>query len=164
METCSVDILLKLTEYYLSMSLYETAKFYAERLYYAQSNPQHLHLLASCFYRSGKVKQTYLLLQESDWAPNRYLLALSCFSLGKYSEAERALIPGSNRQPREFTAELLSSVPGNAAGLYLLGNICRRECRIDAAIDFFKLSIKVSKLSFCLLLVRNNYFYKNVNR
>lgn len=55
-------------------------------------------------------------------AGSRYLLAQCCFSLGKYAEAEEALLGPA--QP-SYLPSGGSTTPGGAAGLYLLGRICR---------------------------------------
>ena len=70
----TVPLLKNLTEHYLSIYLYETAKFYAERLYYEQPSEANLNTFAHTFYRQGKMKQTYLMLRDSTSPENRYLL------------------------------------------------------------------------------------------
>eukprot|EP01041_Mallomonas_annulata_P007385 gene7385-15078_t len=142
MET-SVDILSRLVEHYLSANLYDTARFYAERLYYENPTPQTLYRLANCYFREGKMNQTCLILQDSEWTENRYLYAHACFAIGKFSDAEKALVPSQNFSPKDLTQETIMKVPGGAAGLYLLGNICRREHRTEAAIEYFKYSLKL---------------------
>lgn len=139
------DILRHLVVQNLSLFLYDNAKFYAERLYYEDPQPENLHLLGQSYFRQGKIKQTYLILQHSNWPTNRYLFALSCISLGKLNEAERALLSptagkilGSKSPLKDVT-----SVPGGAAGYYLLGLICRKEQRKEAAIEYFQKSLQI---------------------
>lgn len=151
-ENCS-HILARLAEHYLSIFLYDTARFYAERCYYENPNPQSLNLLAQCFLREGKSKQAYLILLDSELPANRYLFALSCVSLHKYGEAEKALLPPNVMGPNDFSTELYSKVPGGGAGLYLLGVICRRESRIESAIEYFKMSLKVTVSSVYFICV-----------
>ena len=91
--TCSA-VLQSLVEQHLSLFLYEDAKFYAERLYYEDPRPEHLHLLAQSYFRQGKIKQAYLILQTSNLLANLYLFALCCTQLGKFNEAENALLKG----------------------------------------------------------------------
>jgi tetratricopeptide (TPR) repeat protein len=137
------DVLSQLIQQNLELCLYDTAQFYAERLYYEQPNVDNLYLLAQCFYKQGKIKQTYLLLQGCETLQARYLLAIVCVSLRKYREAERALI--RNPVPANAIASLsTASIPGGAAGFYLLGNICRAENRRDAAIAYFQAALQVS--------------------
>ena len=58
-------IMRNLTEQYLSMFRYESARFWAERLYYENPSEENLHLWANTYYRQGKTKQTYLMLKYS---------------------------------------------------------------------------------------------------
>ena len=67
-------VLRRLTEYYLSIYLYETARFYAERLYYEEPSERNLNVWAHTYYQQGKMKQTYLMLKDSSSMENRYLL------------------------------------------------------------------------------------------
>lgn len=133
------DLVLK----YQSIFQYEAAKFFAERLYYENPSPENLNLMAQCFFRMGKLKQTYHILHECTDPANRYLLALVCIAIGKLPEAERALSPSLQQDPEKLTQQQLSEVPEGAAGLYLLGRIARRgQCR-DAALFYFRKAIEV---------------------
>lgn len=132
------DALRQLVDQNMALYLFDDAIFYAERLYCESHSPEHLNLIAQCFFKQGKMKQTYLLLQFSEYHPNRYLFALTCISLGKFKEAEKSLLP--TLETDNFDPE---DVPGGAAGLYLLGIICRRENRRESAVRFFKLSLQV---------------------
>lgn len=139
-----IEILRHLIEANLSIFLFDNAKFYAERLYYEDPCEAHLHLLAQCHFRQGKIKQTYLILQGSTSSDNRYLFALACISINKLQEAEMALLGKIHSQPlQSFTAEQGYNVPGQAAGVYLLGLICKKQQRKDSAIEFLKLSLKM---------------------
>jgi tetratricopeptide (TPR) repeat protein len=139
------SILSRLVESYFGLFLYDTATFYAERLHYENPSNQSLNLLAQCYFRQGKMKQTCLILKDSDWPDNRYLYALACLSLPapKLSDAERVLSPSIDMNPQDFTTEMINKVPKGSAGLYLLGNICRRGHRLDAAASYYKWSLKV---------------------
>lgn len=134
------DVLRHLVVQNLSLFLYENAKFYAERLYYEEPQPENLHLLAQSYFRQGKIKQTYLILQNSDLPSNRYLLAIACISLGKFNEAEKALLLSVKTKLKPDQAV---DIPGGAAGLYLLGIICRKEQRLEAAVEYFQRSLEV---------------------
>ena len=131
--------------------LYENAKFYAERLFAEYPIAEHLHLLAEIYFKQGKTKQTYLILQSSTYQPSRYLFAVACIALGKFSEAERALLPVSYMQPQSMTTEIVDQIPGGAAGLYLLGVICRKEHRFPAAIDYFHKSLHKDPSMWCAI-------------
>lgn len=146
------QIFRNLVEKNLSCFVFENAYFYAERLFYENPSPENLNILAQCYYRNGKLKQTYLLLKESTHAANRYLYALSCIGLKKYKEAENALLLDlqieNNIDPHRLTETEIESIPGNSTGLYLLGIIARKEQRKEIAIAYFQRSLDVSDLIF----------------
>lgn len=143
------------SEFYLSKNLYETAKFYAERAYYEDRSPTHLYQLAQCYYRLGKVKQTYLILQETVYSScqeAKYLFAQTCLALGKLTEAEAVLVD----QPAflsldSINANQFSSTPGGAAGVYLLGVICKRQQRLEFAQRYLLTALQVSYPPFLAL-------------
>ena len=140
----STEVLLRqLIEQNLSLFLYDDAKFYAERLYYESKSEENIHMLAQCYFRQGKITQAYLILQDGQsMVSNRYLLATCCVQLDKLEEAERALLPYPHCQPQALTHRMISEIPGGAAGLFLLGKICKKGQRKDAAIKYFKLSLE----------------------
>lgn len=150
----STDALLQsLVTYSFSAHLHENALFYAERLFYESPTAQNLNLLAQCYFRLGKHKQAYLILHGAGKAlndVNRYLLSLACVELNKYEEAEAVLKPKS---VEKVTFDSLLEVPGGAAGVYLLGRICRREQRRDMAIDYYKICLQVGSFANKRLLV-----------
>ena len=73
----------------------------------------------------------------------RFLFAKCCLALSKYTEAEKALSLSNNMHPRHITESDLVKIPGGAGGLYLLGEICRREQRKEYAIEYFRQALKV---------------------
>ena len=127
----------------LGLCLYDDAIFFAERLHSEHPHPDNLNLLAQIYFRKGKMKQTYLILQQSTTPSNRYLLAQACIQLRKYNEAEMALTSNQSLDPKAMTIDSALEVPGQAAGLYLLGIACKQQHRRDAAIEYFKQSLKV---------------------
>jgi anaphase-promoting complex subunit 3 len=164
------DVLRQLIEQHSAWCLYESAQFYAERLYYENPGPESVYLLAQCFYKQGKLKQAYILLHGCDLLPARYLFAVVCVALKKFKEAERALltkppsssnnngnnnnstsnnnnnstsIDSNNNNNSNCNSGGNDGVPGGAAGLYLLGYICRVENRRDAAIAYYQASLQV---------------------
>ena len=147
----ATSVLRQLIQASLAGYLYENAKFYAERLFAEYPIAEHLHLLAEIYFKQGKTKQTYLILQSSTYQPSRYLFAVACIALGKFSEAERALLPVSYMQPQSMTTEIVDQIPGGAAGLYLLGVICRKEHRFPAAIDYFHKSLQKDPSMWCAI-------------
>lgn len=102
----------------------------------------------------------------------RYLLAKCCFDLGHYGEAEEALLRHAREQFSKCVArgevkirsgnrnEALDAwiisygsydtsacpIPNGAAGLNLLGNICRRSNRRHRAMEYYRLSLKLDPL------------------
>ena len=129
---------------YLSCYQFETAQFYAERAYYENQTEGHLQVLAECNLQQGKYKQASLILQNGTSKTNRYLLALCCIQLGKYAEAEAALLPGQYvAHNRAISNEVVSTVAGGIAGLYLLGRVCKLENRSEEAIAYFNKCLEV---------------------
>jgi len=143
------SIWLSLTEKYLASNMYETALFYAERLHYENRSPESLYMLALVYYRMGKIKQTYLILQgskNSTAIQNKYLFALACVALHKYEEAETVLYKDYRLAAHDKIVKdcLQNKIPGGAEGVYLMGKICRRLQRMDSAAHFYKLALQVS--------------------
>jgi tetratricopeptide (TPR) repeat protein len=140
-----------LIEYYFSCFQYETARFYCERFYYEDSSSSEaLSLLVRCYYALGKLKQAYMILSQSPFInslENKYFFALICYQLGKYDEAE-FILHNNNRTATasydELTKENMSSIPGGALGLLLMGKICRKQQRKDLAIKYLQLSLQVT--------------------
>lgn len=159
-----------MVEGYLAVSLFETARFYSERLLSCCCNgisnkierkysyDSSLHQLALCYFRMGKLQQTYLMLLDhcssmtsspTTSSPelaekykytledNKYLFALACFGLEKIAEAERALLSIPLPNIAVSKRLLKSSI------LHLLGKICRRQHRREVAVEYFMHSLKV---------------------
>lgn len=138
-----------LTEKYLASNLYETALFYAERLYYENPTQENVYMLALCYYRMGKVKQTYLILQDCKYTSavqNKYLFALACVSLHKFEEAETVLYKDYKLATNQKINRdcLQHKIPGGAEGVYLMGKVCRRLQRNESAIQFYRIALQVS--------------------
>jgi len=134
---------------YLTGNVLDSAKFYAERLYYEAPSADSLYLLALCYFRSGKYKQTYLILQDcirsstTGASLNKYLFALACNELDRLEEGEQALSPHKHKTVDSITLEAVSATPGGAEGVYLLGKLCRRQHRKEMAVMYYKLSLKM---------------------
>ena len=75
------------------------------------------------------------MLSGATRAENRYLLACCCFQLGRLVEAESALLGGEGHHIDDVDA--IRNVPKGAAGLYLLGKVCRRGNRKQQAVACF---------------------------
>lgn len=161
------SLLMSLVDHYLQYFNYVTALFYAERLYHSYPSQEHLFLLSKCYYLQGKYKQVYYLLRNSSSSSsspsisttttsatsssysNRYLFALVCYQLKKYSECEETLLPYQLFNPLNMTTDDVTQIPGGSNGLYLLGLVCRKEQRKSYAIKYFEkcLEVRVEKLS-----------------
>lgn len=96
---------------------------------------ENVYLLAKCYHHSGRVNQAIAVLEGSKRAQNRYLLAVCCFQQGKLIEAENALRGDGDHHFVDVQAS--EQIPNGAAGLYLMGRICRRANRREQAIMFF---------------------------
>ncbi|KAF4325024.1 hypothetical protein BBO99_00000618 [Phytophthora kernoviae] len=70
---------------------------------------------------------------------NRYLLACCSFEQGQFTEAENALLGGEDIDDQDA----LDNVPAGAAGLYLLGRVCRRGSRRQQAVACFVKSLEI---------------------
>ena len=111
----------------LASYIYDNAIFLAERLYAQAPLPENLFLLATCLYRSGQQKRVVHLLRDAPRIDSiRYLLSLCHFELGNIDAAESALV--GDKRLGSYT-----DVPNGAAGLHLLGQICR-YCHAQRAI------------------------------
>jgi tetratricopeptide (TPR) repeat protein len=137
-----------LSQKYLELNLIESARFYAERAWYQTPSEDNVYQLAQCYYREGKIKQTYLILQDSKFTSHKaskYLFAMSCLSLGKLEEGERILLPGSRFMSLDnINSETFLDIPGEAAGVFLLGKICKRQQRKEMARKCFEIAFEVS--------------------
>lgn len=69
----------------------------------------------------------------------RYLFAVCCVELGKYTEAEAALLPNNDAE----------KVPNGAAGLYLLGKVYQLSNRHTAAITNFRNALHADPMMWC---------------
>eukprot|EP00898_Chlorokybus_atmophyticus_P000631 jgi/Chlat1/1569/Chrsp123S01830 len=126
----------------LSCHLYANATWLCERLHAARGHDDEAaaHLLATCYYRAGKIYKALLVLKGTTSPNCRYLYGLCCLQTGKLAEAESALTPppGSHGQ-----------VPRGAAGHYLLGLICKQSSRREAAIQQFTTALSLDRSLWC---------------
>lgn len=150
--SCRKIVWKDLVQHYQKLHLYDTARFYAERAWYDVPTPEHAYQLAQIYYLQGKINQCYLILHDSKTGKhtqNQYLLAMCCVSLNKFEEAESILSPkhrfSSVHETFSLSEEELQAVPGGAAGLFLLGKLCRRQQRHELAAAYYKYAIEVSR-------------------
>ncbi|TMW60581.1 hypothetical protein Poli38472_000623 [Pythium oligandrum] len=129
-------------QHYLELHLHDNAIFLAERLVAHNRAEENLLQLATCYYRAGKVARAIAVLENAKRPENRYLLALCCFQQNKLVEAENALQSGESR-PYMGNTISIENVPNGAAGMYLMGRICRRANRRQQAIDYFTKALEM---------------------
>lgn len=130
----------------LNFYAYEDAIFLAERLCAEVETAESLYLLATCYYRSGRLNEAYWLLNTKGASnqKSKYLLAKCAYELKHYSEAENILC--QNKTPRtqkdlesickEYGLELSGFV------MQLLSKICKQTERISLANDCSRTSLR----------------------
>ncbi|XP_060584098.1 cell division cycle protein 27 homolog [Ruditapes philippinarum] len=127
---------------------YRDATFLAERLCAEVVSDETLYLLATCYFRSGKQRQTYALLQKRGYnSPElKYLYAKCCMHVEKFSDAEFVL--AGNILTRQKTMEDIEKEFGNLAShvFNVLGAIYTRTDRNQKAIECYKKSLKLNPL------------------
>ncbi|KOX68019.1 Cell division cycle protein 27 like protein [Melipona quadrifasciata] len=105
-----------------------------------------LFLLATCYYRSGRIRQAYALLSKK--APNsaqcRFLLAKCCYDLEKYAEAEAAIIGGYYKQLKNLE-EIATQFGEHACfSLQIIAKIYYKMMRTAKGNDAHKLALKLN--------------------
>uniref|UniRef100_K3W6X7 Cdc23 domain-containing protein n=1 Tax=Globisporangium ultimum (strain ATCC 200006 / CBS 805.95 / DAOM BR144) TaxID=431595 RepID=K3W6X7_GLOUD len=131
--------LVEKVQHYLGTCVYTNAVFLAERLVAHHRSEDNLCLLATCYHRANRVNQAIAVLANAKAPSNRYLLAVCCFQQDKLVEAENALRGEGDWHFVDATAK--EEIPCGAAGLYLMGRICRRANRREQAIVYFAKSL-----------------------
>lgn len=69
----------------------------------------------------------------------RYLYAVCCLELGKFTEAEAVLLPDDDTE----------SIPNGAAGVHLLGKVYQLSNRPTSAIKQFRTALRLDPLLWC---------------
>ena len=144
---------------------YRDAIFLAERLYTEVSSDESLHLLATCYYRSGQVHQAYDILSKNDssTAENRFLLAKCCVDLEKTHEAELSIVqdvldPGKQSEPLDEVVARFGDVACFA--LQILATLYTSTERIPRANEADRKALKLNPLlwkSFEALCQRGDF-------
>lgn len=150
-----------LIQEYLQVMCLENATFLAERLVATCKSTNALYLLAVCHYRSGAPRRALMVLEEvnESIASTDYMTAKCCYDLGQYGRAEEVLLHQARADYKAIVAAAATSapasiddwlldispcpVPNGAAGLYLLGNICRKSSRKQRAMKYYRMSLQV---------------------
>ena len=150
-----------LIQQYLQVMCLDNATFLAERMVATSKTTNSLYLLAICHYRNRSPQKALIVLEdvkETGDAATQYLTAKCCFDLDQFGRAEEALLQQARTDYKEYKATSVTSttmddwlmetspcpVPNGAAGLYLLGNICRRSNRLQRASQYYRMSLQVS--------------------
>ncbi|XP_045168384.2 cell division cycle protein 27 homolog [Mercenaria mercenaria] len=127
---------------------YKDATFLAERLCAEVVSDETLYLLATCYFRSGKPRQTFALLQKRGYhSPElKFLYARCCMDVGKCADAE--LVLAGNILTRQKTIDEIEKEFGNLAShvFNILGALYTRTERAQKAIECYKRSLKLNPL------------------
>lgn len=156
-----------LIQEYLQVMCLDNATFLAERMVATSKSTNALYLLAVCHYRNQSPQRALMVLddiKELGNAATQYLIAKCCYDIEQYGRAEEALLRKARMDYKEIKASLSSMavttmdewlvetspcpVPNGAAGLYLLGNICRRSNRKQRAMQYYRMSLQVSHIFY----------------
>ncbi|KAK3591934.1 hypothetical protein CHS0354_031436 [Potamilus streckersoni] len=127
---------------------YSDATFLAERLFAEVSSNEALYLLGTCYYRSGKPKLTYMLLQKSGCpTPQcKYLMAKCCMDVCKYSEVESVLAGNILTKAKSFD-EIESEYGSLASHVFsLLGAMYSKTERPQRAAECHRKCLKLNPL------------------
>ncbi|KAL3832275.1 hypothetical protein ACJMK2_023933 [Sinanodonta woodiana] len=127
---------------------YPDATFLAERLFAEVSSNEALYLLGTCYYRSGKPKLTYMLLQKSGCpTPQcKYLMAKCCMDVCKYSEVESVLAGNILTKTKSFD-EIESEYGSLASHVFsLLGAMYSKTERPQRAAECHRKCLKLNPL------------------
>ncbi|CAB9507608.1 cycle protein 27 homolog [Seminavis robusta] len=160
-----VEIYTSLIQQYLSVMCVDNAIFLAERFVACKKSNDSQYLLALCHHRSGAPKRALGVLEncQDDSPKIQYLVAKCCLELGDYGRAEEALLNFSRQEYRKSRGNSLPSaadnspeamdtwiitttpcpIPNGAAGLHMLGNICRASNRKNRAKQYYRMSLKL---------------------
>ena len=103
------------------------ATFLAERLLAEKDTEEVRGLLAECYMAENKHYKVYYILKDCKSESNRYKYAVSCVKIGKFKDAERALL-GSDLQK---ISNRFDNVPNGSFGLNLLGVISEKLLKFN---------------------------------
>ncbi|KAH0954146.1 hypothetical protein HN011_012141 [Eciton burchellii] len=125
---------------------YPDAIFLAERLCAEVDTEESLFLLATCYYRSGRIRQAYALLSQKApiSAQCRFLLAKCCYDLEKYAETEAAIIGGYYKQLKNLE-EIITQFGEQACfSLQIIAKIYYKMMRTARGNEAHKLALKLN--------------------
>ncbi|KAH0549397.1 cell division cycle protein 27 homolog isoform X1 [Cotesia glomerata] len=125
---------------------YNDAIFLSERLFAEVDNEDTLFLLATCYYRAGRVRQAYgLLTKKSPSTPQcRFLLAKCCYDLEKWAEAEAAIVGGYYKQVKNLDDIVLQFGDQACFSLQIIAKVYYKLTRTSKANEAHKLALKLN--------------------
>ncbi|XP_012284910.1 cell division cycle protein 27 homolog [Orussus abietinus] len=125
---------------------YPDAIFLAERLWAEVHTEETLFLLATCYYRSGRVRQAHALLSKKSPSSSqcRFLLAKCSYDLEKYAEAEAAVTGGYYKQLKSLD-EIVTQFGDQACfSLQIIAKIYYKMMRTAKGNEAHKLALKLN--------------------
>ncbi|KAK0180246.1 hypothetical protein PV327_005911 [Microctonus hyperodae] len=125
---------------------YPDAIFLAERLFAEVDTEDTLFLLATCYYRAGRVRQAHGLLSKKSPSSSqcRFLLAKCCYDLEKYAEAEAAIVGDYYKQLKNLE-EIVAQFDDQACfSLQIIAKIYYKMTRTSKANEAHKLALKLN--------------------
>ena len=153
-----------LIQEYLQVMCFENATFLAERMVASFKTTNAFYLLAVCHYRNRSPQRALMVLEDVKLgnASTNYLTAKCCYDMERFGRAEEVLLQQARLDYKEYQLSTPSPVsmdnwmmetspcpiPNGAAGLYLLGNICRKSNRKQRAMQYYRMSLQVCNF-FC---------------
>ncbi|CAN8065049.1 unnamed protein product [Agarophyton chilense] len=143
----SEHLLRTAAEHSLRAFLEPNAVFLAQLLHTTYPSHASANLLATAHLRQGNFSQAAQVLTPPVTPENRYLYAVCLTRIGTpdaLRDAETYLRGAHASIDVDIHSIPLNSIPGSAAGLYLLGSICQRTGRKDEAIALYRRAINAN--------------------
>ena len=132
--------------YSLHHHLYDQAVFFADRM---PSVGGDMEIWADALLRAGEYEQVRWRLKGRKLSARlRYLMAVACLKLGKYSEAKMALLEDVELWSTGRTDDLDNVVEG-AAGLFQLGQAEEALGRKEQAYVCYKKCLELNPFMWC---------------
>ncbi|XP_035208488.1 cell division cycle protein 27 homolog [Stegodyphus dumicola] len=125
---------------------YEDAIFIAERLFAEVDSDDTLYLLATCYYRAGRIGAAYSVLKRKGCRSSqcRFLYARCCVDLKKFSEAEFSIAGNSIAKTKSLDEIVNEFGDFSSFAIQLLGHICYKTSRLGKAAEAYRKSLKLN--------------------
>lgn len=125
---------------------YEDAIFIAERLYAEVNSDESLYLLATSYYRAGRVAAAYSVLKNKGCRNSqcRFLFAKCCMDLKKFSEAEFSITGNSVAKTKSLDDIVNEFGDFSSFAIQLLAHVCSRTTRNSKAAEAYRKSLKLN--------------------